>query len=107
VDRSAPAPLAMVKELLAATSATMDKPTRITAMRTSIRENPWQTLLAPMTHPLANKSVGHLPVATFDILKIGRMMLMAMKPTSKPITTIMIGSIIDVTALMTAFNSRL
>ena len=40
-------------------------------------------------------------------LKIGRMMLMAMNPTMPPITTIMIGSIMAVTPLMTAFSSRL
>ena len=38
-------------------------------------------------------------------LKIGRMMLMAMKPTTLPMTTIMSGSIIDVTVLMTLLSS--
>jgi len=41
-----------------------------------------------------------------DILKIGRMMLIAMKPTMKPITTIISGSIMAVTVLMT-FRSSL
>jgi hypothetical protein len=40
-------------------------------------------------------------------LKIGRMMLIAMKPTMPPMTTIMIGSIMAVTPLMTVFSSRL
>ena len=40
-------------------------------------------------------------------LKIGRMMLIAMTPTTLPMATIMIGSIMAVTDLMTSFNSRL
>jgi hypothetical protein len=56
-----------------------------------------------------------LPVAGFDSLayltswlslKIGRMMLIAMKPTMPPMITIIRGSIIAVTLLMTIFSSR-
>ena len=39
-------------------------------------------------------------------LKIGRMILIAMKPTTLPIATIISGSIIAVTPLITAFSSR-
>ena len=39
-------------------------------------------------------------------LKIGRMIDIAMKPTMLPISTIISGSIIAVTLLMTAFSSR-
>lgn len=39
-------------------------------------------------------------------LKIGRMIDIAMKPTMEPISTIISGSIIAVTPLMTAFSSR-
>ena len=39
-------------------------------------------------------------------LKIGRMMLIAMKPTMPPMITIMRGSIMAVTLLMTFFSSR-
>ena len=37
-----------------------------------------------------------------DSLKIGRMIAIAMKPTTPPITMIMMGSIIDVTVLITS-----
>jgi hypothetical protein len=40
VDRSAPAPLAIVKELLATTIAVMDKPTSTIEIRTSSSEKP-------------------------------------------------------------------
>ena len=40
-------------------------------------------------------------------LKIGRIMLIAMKPTMPPISTIISGSIIAVTLLMTLLSSRL
>jgi hypothetical protein len=40
-----------------------------------------------------------------DILKIGRMILIAIKPTRIPISTIMIGSIIDVTVLIAVLSS--
>lgn len=39
-------------------------------------------------------------------LKIGRMMLIAMKPTIEPMATIMSGSIMAVTLLITALSSR-
>ena len=39
-------------------------------------------------------------------LKIGRMMLMAMKPTTLPMATIISGSIMAVTPLMTERSSR-
>jgi hypothetical protein len=39
-------------------------------------------------------------------LKIGRMIDIAMKPTTLPMITIISGSIIAVTLLMTAFSSR-
>lgn len=45
---------------------------------------------------------GHFTMA--DILKIGKMIAIAMKPTILPIATIMIGSIIEVTDLMASFN---
>ena len=48
---------------------------------------------------------GHLTI--WLSLKIGRMMLIAMNPTMPPISTIISGSIIAVTLLITCFSSRL
>ena len=47
----------------------------------------------------------YFPVTTLDILKIGRIILIAIKPTKIPIRTIIMGSIIDVTVLMTVLSS--
>ena len=47
----------------------------------------------------------HFPVTRFDILKIGRMIAMAMKPTTDPMKTIMIGSIMLVTALIASLSA--
>jgi hypothetical protein len=44
------------------------------------------------------------PLTIELILKIGRMMAIAMKPTTPPIAMIMMGSIIPVTALMASRN---
>src|SRR5687767_7397299 len=55
------------------------------------------------TYPLAQAS-GYF--INWLSLKIGRMMLIAMKPTRPPITTIISGSIIAVTLLMTDLSSR-
>lgn len=48
----------------------------------------------------SNHLCNQLPLTSELILKIGRMMAMAMKPTIEPMSTIMIGSIMLVTALM-------
>jgi hypothetical protein len=45
------------------------------------------------------------PETKFDILKIGRMIAIAMNPTTDPIKTIMIGSIMLVTALIASFSA--
>lgn len=57
----------------------------------------------PITLPewLAWREVDrYLPLTSELILKMGRMIAMAMKPTTEPMSTIMIGSIMLVTALM-------
>ena len=47
------------------------------------------------------------PYETIElILKIGRMIAMAMKPTMPPMTTIMMGSIMLVTALIASRSAR-
>jgi hypothetical protein len=44
-------------------------------------------------------------ITILDILKIGRIILIAIKPTKTPMSTIMIGSIIDVTVLIAVLSS--
>ena len=47
----------------------------------------------------------YFPETRLDILKIGRMMAMAMKPTTEPMSTIMMGSIMLVTVLIASLSA--
>ena len=76
----------------------------------------WALSASATTHcrkgsPKMGRGVGSWPANAYFtswlILKIGRMIDIAMKPTMPPIATIINGSIIDVTALIVAFNSLL
>ena len=61
--------------------------------------------LGPLAEPRAplQRIIGHFTIEL--ILKIGRMIAIAMNPTTEPITMIIMGSIIDVTALIRSFSS--
>ena len=88
----------------AATIARTPVPTMIVASAVSISVNARRALRRAGDVRVARRT-GQPPDTRFDILKIGRMIAIAMKPTTEPITTIMIGSIMLVTALIASFSA--
>ena len=75
------------------------------------QEIDWQADWISTEKPLLRQRRGfsiliYLPMTRLDILNIGRITLIAIKPTNSRITTIIIGSIIDTVVFMTVFNSR-
>ena len=65
-----------------------------------------QPLVAAPSVALSATGVMQNHFTSWLSLKIGRMMLIAMKPTTEPIMTIISGSIMAVQPLITALSSR-